>query len=102
MSVVEVEVDSGVMTVTLADEAGRNVLSGELVDGLLAALGEAETRGDVRVVVLTNRGRVFCAGADLAARSAAGGASGSGSETYRRLVGRLLTIPVPVVGRIAG
>lgn len=70
MSVVESSLDGGVLTVTLADEANRNALSGRLVAELTEALDRADADDEVRVVVLTNRGSVFCAGADLRERSA--------------------------------
>ena len=69
MSVVESSLDGGVLTVTLADEANRNALSGRLVAELAEALDRADADPEVRVVVLTNRGSVFCAGADLRERS---------------------------------
>ena len=69
MSVVESSLDGGVLTVTLADEANRNALSGRLVTELTEALDRADADPEVRVVVLTNRGSVFCAGADLRERS---------------------------------
>jgi methylglutaconyl-CoA hydratase len=90
----------GVLTLTLADEANRNALGGELVAELLDALDEAERRDDVRVVVLTNVGKIFCAGANLKQRSV-------GAEAPRRVRGvdlfrRLHEFPKPTVGRIAG
>ncbi len=69
MSVVLAETDGGVCTVTLADVANRNALSNRLVAELTDALDEAEADDSVRVIVLTNKGRVFCAGADLSERS---------------------------------
>ncbi len=69
MSAVESSLAGGVLTVTLADEANRNALSGPLVAELTEALDRAEDDPEVRVVVLTNRGSVFCAGADLRERS---------------------------------
>lgn len=69
MSKVESSLDGGVLTVTLADEANRNALSGRLVAELTEALDRADADDEVRVVVLTNRGSVFCAGADLRERS---------------------------------
>lgn len=69
MSAVESSLDGGVLTVALADEANRNALSGRLVAELTETLDRADADADVRVVVLTNRGSVFCAGADLRERS---------------------------------
>jgi methylglutaconyl-CoA hydratase len=108
MSVVETALDArGVLTVTLADEANRNALSTRLVGELTEALDTADAGTDVRVVVLTNRGRVFCAGADLSERSSGPGAAGADDRpaAVRRpedLFGRFARSPKPYVGRIAG
>jgi methylglutaconyl-CoA hydratase len=102
MSVVETEMDGGVLTVTLADEANRNALGAQLVGELTEALDAAEADPDVRVVVLTNRGRVFCAGANLSesrSRSAGGPAAVRRPED---LFGRFARSAKPYVGRIAG
>jgi len=42
MSLVETDLDDGVLTVTLADEERRNVLSRELTTELVAALDAAD------------------------------------------------------------
>ena len=108
MSVVETAQDGrGVLTVTLADEANRNALSTRLVGELSDALDAADADPQVRVVVLTNRGRVFCAGADLAERSSRSGGDGGDDRpaAVRRpedLFGRFARSPKPYVGRIAG
>ncbi len=65
MSLVEYSVTSGVATITLADASRRNALSEDLLEQLLAAVDEADLDVEVRVVVLTNRGSVFCSGANL-------------------------------------
>jgi methylglutaconyl-CoA hydratase len=108
MSVVETALDGrGVLTVTLVDEANRNALSTRLVGELSDALDTADADPGVRVVVLTNRGRVFCAGADLSERSS-GSPTGGGDDrpaAVRRpedLFGRFARSPKPYVGRIAG
>jgi methylglutaconyl-CoA hydratase len=107
MSAIETALDGrGVLTVTLADEANRNALSAGLVGELSEALDAADADPKVRVVVLTNRGRVFCAGADLSERSA--GTPGGDDDrpaAVRRpedLFGRFARSPKPYVGRIAG
>ena len=99
MTLVETDLDGGVMTITLADEDNRNALSATLVTELVAALDRADEDPDVRVVVLTNRGRVFCAGADLSERSR--GSTRSTADPAE-LFGRFRLSPKPYVGRIAG
>ncbi len=100
MAVVETGLARGVLTITLADEANRNALSGRLVGELTAALDEGEANPEVRVIVLTNRGKVFCAGADLSERSSEHGPAAVRSP--QDLFGRFARSPKPYVGRIAG
>ena len=64
MNLIGTEFEDGVLTVTLRDEENRNALSVELTSELAETLDEAESNSEVRVIVLTNSGRVFCAGAD--------------------------------------
>ena len=102
MAAVETDLANGVLTVTLADEDNRNALSSRLTTELTEALDAADADPEVRVVVLTNRGRVFCAGADLSERSSGGSGSSSKPVDPTRLVGRFRESPKPYVGRIAG
>lgn len=101
MSVVETARDErGVVTVTLTDEANRNSLSRRLLTELTAVLDPVDADPSVRVVVLTNTGRVFCAGADLRERSAPGDSRPTTSAA--ELFGRFRRSPKPYVGRISG
>ena len=92
------DVSAGVATLTLNRPDNRNALSAELVNGLGSALREADADPDVRVIVLTNAGPAFCAGADL---------KGSGPGVtplfdMPSLFRMIQTSATPVVGRIAG
>lgn len=118
MAVVETALAGGVLTVTLADDARRNALSRQLVTELTAALDEADADPAVRVVVLTNTGSTFCAGADLSERAAAHGTPPGAPSTAgggapdgpaqpqppapAELFARFRRSPKPYVGRIAG
>ncbi|MBV8928037.1 MAG: enoyl-CoA hydratase [Mycobacteriaceae bacterium] len=53
-----------VTTLEMQRPERRNALNSELVDGLREAVEKAATE-DVRAIVLTGQGTVFCAGADL-------------------------------------
>ena len=90
-------VERGVATITLDRPDARNSLSAELVESLGDHLEDAFADDAARVVVLTNAGTTFCAGADLK--------SGAARSPRRSLVDVLTTMldsPKPVVGRIAG
>lgn len=69
MSLVEHRVDGPVMTITLNDQLRRNALSDELVLELDAAIDAANDDPAIRVIIVTNNGTVFCAGANLRERS---------------------------------
>ena len=108
---VRTEVEGGVTTLTLADVDNANTLTGPLVRGLLDGLALANADPDVRVVVVTNDGPIFCAGANLKAPSGADRSAGAptsdaeaGSATggLETLLVELQRSPTPVVGRIAG
>lgn len=96
-----VEVADGVATLTLADTGNRNALSRAVVGGLLDALAAAEADPAVRVVVVTNLGRVFCAGADLAEQSSASD-DAKGARGFDEVLRAIQASPLPIVGRIDG
>lgn len=100
MAVIETSLDGGLFTVTLADEARRNALSSQLVTELVEALDAAESDAGVRVVMLTNKGTTFCAGANLAERSTS--SSPAAVRSPQELFGRVRRSAKPYVGRIAG
>jgi len=61
-----------VLVVTVNRPEARNALNPELMDELAAVLRSADADPDVRAVVLTGAGKVFCAGMDLKAFAAGG------------------------------
>ena len=62
---VHLTVDRAIATITLDSPKNRNALSARVRAGLSEALSEAMADHEVRAVVLTGTGSVFCAGADL-------------------------------------
>jgi methylglutaconyl-CoA hydratase len=72
MSLVRVEDEAGVRTVTLNRPEKRNALTPELQDDLIAAFESAED-ARARVVVVAGEGEAFCAGLDLAVLREMGG-----------------------------
>ncbi|AEA27306.1 Enoyl-CoA hydratase/isomerase [Pseudonocardia dioxanivorans CB1190] len=59
------EVVDGIATLTLDRPAKLNAFTSTMADELVEAFDAADADGDVRVVIVTGRGRGFCAGADL-------------------------------------
>ena len=94
---VRYDVASGIATLTLDQPDNRNALTPALLDGLGDGLDAAGGDNSVRVVVLTNTGPAFCAGADL---------KGGGLAPARYDLPSILTAiqdsPKPVVARVAG
>jgi methylglutaconyl-CoA hydratase len=104
-SLVRSERSGGVATITLADEAHRNALGAQLMSELVEACEAADADQSVRVVVITNLGRVFCAGANLTEATANGGPAADqrhAAPNPAAVFGRFRSSPKPYVGRIAG
>ena len=95
-TLVAVHDDAGVRTLTLDSPANRNALSARLLDQLAAALRDTTTDDDVRVVVLTGSGSVFCSGADLSERGSAA------PNRMPEILTGLMESPVPVIARVNG
>ncbi len=89
--------DGAVTTLELRRPERRNALNTELVEGLREAV-ELASSDDVRAVVITGQGTVFCAGADLSGDAFA-------ADYPSRLIALHKAIdqaPMPVVGAING
>jgi|APSaa5957512535_1039671.scaffolds.fasta_scaffold83925_2 methylglutaconyl-CoA hydratase len=89
-------VTAGVATITLNQPESRNALTPELVSGLLDALTAANADTDVRMVIVTNEGSTFCAGADL------NGDSGDSAVALVSVMQAVMEAPKPVIGHING
>ena len=74
------EVADGVATITLDRPDRLNAFTPVMVGELTSAFDRADADDEVRVVVVTRRGRAFCAGADLAL----GGATSNADSPGRR------------------
>jgi len=85
--------------VTLDSPHNRNALSRALLQQLDAALERVATEPDVRVVVLTAAGPVFCSGADLKEQRAGGPPV---LVSLPDVLTRILHSPKPVIARVNG
>jgi enoyl-CoA hydratase len=89
--------NEAVTTIELQHADRRNALNSQLVDELREAVREAADQ-NVRVIVLTGQGTVFCAGADLSGDAFA-------ADYPDKLIALHKTIdefPMPVIGAING
>ncbi len=91
---------NGVATITLNQPERKNSLGSELVNALADALDEAIADPTVRVIVLTNVGNTFCAGADL--KDDRPGVAGNTGRTFVNVFELILASPKPVIGRADG
>jgi enoyl-CoA hydratase/carnithine racemase len=124
---IECGVDDGVLTITLDRPEQLNAFTPRMTLEMIDAFDRADADDDVRVVIVTGRGRGFCAGADLssgadtfdadvqaerlAAKAASGAAAGGSTEPaapeYPRDLGGMLTLRIfastkPVIAAING
>jgi methylglutaconyl-CoA hydratase len=102
MDLVRTATAAGVTTLTLDSPANRNALSTPLMTQLLELLGEALVDPDVRTVVISHTGPVFCSGADLKETAAARAAGRVPAEMLADVLAALWEFPKPVVARVAG
>jgi len=99
---VDLRISDGVAHVVLDDPARRNVLSPPMVQGLVDAYDAAEADGTVNCVVLSARGKAFCAGAELAVLEAAAGGDHAGVEDVYRGFLRVARSPLPTIAVVDG
>lgn len=92
---------AGVATLTLDSPENRNALSHRLIADLTLALGNAVADPDVRVIVLSHTGRVFCSGVDLKGARGADAAA-QPAAAIPGLLAAVWNAPKPVVARVAG
>ena len=109
MSLVTTLDERGALTLRLDRPDKRNALDDEMVLAVIAAIENASTDDDVRVIVIEGTGDDFCAGADIVARNAAADRKPRAGSIQRRLPGRahrliplLCTVQLPVVAKVRG
>ena len=106
MSSILLNREGPVLRVTLNRPDVRNAFDEEVVASLMSAATRAADDAGLRAVVLAGAGKTFCAGADIGWMAKAIAYSRrenlSDAEDLARMLERLDTLPVPVVGRIQG
>lgn len=103
---IDMERRGGVAWVWLNRPALHNALNEEMIRELTLAFHELGGDATVRVIVLSGRGKCFCAGADIESMRRQGGASAATNrDTARELADLFHTIaasPKPTVARVNG
>ncbi|WP_157089184.1 2-(1,2-epoxy-1,2-dihydrophenyl)acetyl-CoA isomerase PaaG [Oceanibaculum pacificum] len=100
-----VEIEAGVMSITLNRPDRLNAFTAVMLAELTLALDAAEKEEAVRAILITGAGRGFCAGQDLGDRKVIDEDIDLGAsleERYNPLVKRLRALPKPVVCAVNG
>jgi len=103
MSLVRIELDDFVGTVTLDHEKKRNALSAALVEALVAALATLK-EGKARVVILraAHGAKVWSAGHDVSELPLGGRDPLGWDDPLRHLIREIENFPAPVIAMIEG
>ena len=107
MTHVLLDITDGIGTVTLNRPEKLNAFFGAMRDEIGMALEEVASREDVRVVVVTGRGRAFCTGADvgyMAGLIERGEFDEANAlvTAGRRVIGAITSMAKPVIGSLNG
>ena len=102
--------DTGAVTRLVMNAPERlNALSDEMLAALHRALDEIAADPSIRVVVLSGKGKAFCAGHDLKQMTAGRQASDGGKAYFKDLfdrcaavMARLQSLPQPVIAQVHG
>jgi enoyl-CoA hydratase/carnithine racemase len=100
---VELERDGGIARIFLNRREKVNALNSPLLESLATELERLAKDERLRVAVLAGRGKVFCAGADVAELAALNASTASAFVgRVHRVCAALRALPVPVVARLHG
>lgn len=107
MDTLDLEVDArGVAWLRLAREDVHNAMNAQMIMELTEAAQRLGRDPAVRVVVLTGKGRSFCAGGDLgwmrAQMAADGPTRARGARALADMLGALDRMPKPLIARVQG
>jgi enoyl-CoA hydratase/carnithine racemase len=94
------------MVLTLSNPEHRNALAPEMYAAGIEALGVAETSPEVRSVILTGEGKIFCAGGNLQRlqgnRQLPREAQAQSIEGLHSWIEAIRTFPKPVIAAVEG
>ena len=103
------ELENGVMRLILNDEKRRNALSENMLDALHEKIMESAENPKIRVVIISAKGPVFCAGHDLKEITQARDYKDDGIIYFQNLFDKcsevmkgIVTNPKPVIAEVNG
>ena len=94
--------DQGVLELSSSSEDGLNTMDDRWFDRLASLLSEAAGDSAVRAVLLSARGKMFCAGANLPAVAASALQRGFAGSPLATLLARLMDFPKPLLAAVHG
>jgi len=101
--------ENDVRVLTLNNPGARNALSSAMMERLLAAISDAGSDSETKVVILRGEGPAFCAGHDLKEMMAARQEADGGRMAYDRIFAlcselmlSIVRCPKPVIAQIDG
>ena len=101
--------NSGILHVTLNDEARRNALSEQMLAEMQAMLDEAGANAKVRVIILRAKGPAFCAGHNLKEMTQARLQEDGGISYFTEKLGQcsrmmqsIISCPKPLIAAVDG
>jgi methylglutaconyl-CoA hydratase len=103
---IEQSQEGAVLTISLNRPEEHNSLNGQLISELTTTFLEINAESNARIIVLTGKGRSFCAGADLSTFNRIEGERFEENKVEGLAIFDLMmavaNCPLPVVGRING
>jgi methylglutaconyl-CoA hydratase len=105
---VQIKCEGGVGEIVLSRPVKRNALTRAFIESLRREVELLKSRTDIRMLVFSAQGSVFCAGMDLdEMQSRANSANGKqewlrDSEVYCELLESIFTCPIPTVVQLQG
>jgi enoyl-CoA hydratase/carnithine racemase len=98
-----IDVQNGVMRLTINREERRNAMNPDVVNAIAAALDRAQGDREIRVVVLTGAGsKAFCSGADLQSGKSFQHDHSEPYVPFANLARKVRQLNVPLVARVNG
>ncbi len=94
--------DEGVLWLVLNRPEVGNALDGSLSDHLTVELEDAQSRDEIRVVVVTGHGAAFCTGADIGGAAAHERFDVSALDRANRIIRAVTQLDKPVIAAVNG
>lgn len=101
-SVIKIEKNEGIGTITLNRPEAMNALSSELRRAVAEAFMQLQKDRDIRAVILTGEGRAFCAGMDLKEASSGAPDEAAFEDEGDVLQEAMMAFEWPIIGAING